>query len=240
MEFIERLMGFQRRVLYQARKASAKDALFFTNIFMSNTNEMFQKYDMSTVMDEYIGLVGECQYNYERIIKDLNKVDGITITNEDSFEHRHNSVFRIGRNWSIFQLQANSIHQTDWNTAFVDGDIYYLQIGSGDIVNAIHIDMKHSIYSSPFMNTTDDATVYWPTVETIRTHFETGGYKAVAIKITKGRKLEEDDVSDTPTPYWPFTKIEYSGNTDYVLPMHCQTYVIPVVLPPYFHYIQFW
>ena len=217
MSIIESLMEFQRRVLFQARNASMKDRLFFTNIFMSNTNEMFQKYDMRPVMNKYIDEVGECINNYEQVLAGLNENETIIIDDSDSFERRHNSVFRIGNNARDIRIDY-SYYRSDVCNCLRENDIYYMLINfnmNPKIINFKHIDMKHSLYSEPFSSTINGITNYWPIVETIRKFYETDDTKVVAIKVTKSLRVSRECGDDGNTcSYHEITKVEYSGETD--------------------------
>ena len=73
--FVKSLLEFNERVLYYGDPRHNKvDPLFFNQIFMSNTDEMFEKYDMSSVMDEYLSDLHQCINNIGMIIS-LSKIN---------------------------------------------------------------------------------------------------------------------------------------------------------------------
>ena len=212
MKFIESLMEFQRRVLFQARADSIKDKLFFTNIFMSNTNEMFQKYDMTPVMNNYIDMVGECIHNYEQVLSGLNEKEEICIDKEDSFESRHNSIFKIKPLIQTRYLQLESAYSTVSNL-FKDDTVYYVSLLENSTVEINFIDPKASVYSEPFNMENKGVTTYWPTLSTILSNISViDGNDVIAFKVTHSVKVFEDEINKTK--FRLITKVEYSSNTE--------------------------
>ena len=65
ISFIRSLVEFNKRVLYAGNMHSNRkynieeinNKIFYNKIFLSNTKEMFEKYDMNPIIDDYIELL---------------------------------------------------------------------------------------------------------------------------------------------------------------------------------------
>jgi len=86
---IQSLMMFNERVLAQGHYIASpdmlslekiKEALFFNMVFISNTEEMISKYDVSMVIDDYSNDCDQVMENLKFITEDLNKFYNIDIS----------------------------------------------------------------------------------------------------------------------------------------------------------------
>jgi len=97
ISFIKSLMEFDKRVLYQGTPRngivydmkSLKEILFFNEVFMSNTNEIFEKHRTTEILDDYVKCLNKYISNVSMIIQHAISVKReLFFTRQDSFERR--------------------------------------------------------------------------------------------------------------------------------------------------------
>lgn len=207
--FINSLMAFNKRVLYNGnidadkmyKMEELKERINFNSIFMNNVDEMFSKYDCTTVINEYIDLLRQYVRNMCNTISCTRKVDPtVVISKKDSFERRLITYNHVSNNiiTSVFPADKSIEYR------FVNGGIYYLsiaEIAQREFIMISFIDPKRAIYDDILMCGFEKHSVYWRTVDCIKAHIqkEYNTIDTIAVRITKS--VKDDNV----------TKVEYSG-----------------------------
>ena len=210
--FIRSLMEFNKRVLCQGMidnvskytMSDLKQKLFFNKVFINNTQEMFQKHNMNSIMDEYIDELRQYINNVNAIISRLTKEnDNIRISREDSFERRLSIEGKTYQQISSkVYININDINLDN----FIDDHIYYISIlDTGDYMIS-YVDMKSAIYRDVISCQMDGYKTYWKTDDCIRDHIRYTFYTidTIAFKITRQAKTNE------------IVKVEYNGSTEFM------------------------
>ena len=192
------LMMFQERVLKKGTPSASNysmeelsNLLDFNDIFLNNTDEMFTKYDCSSVAKDYVKLLNLYIKNISFIIYQMMRINSDNMfTYESSFEKRMKEVLSIRKRFSISNMNIKDINK------LYDG-IYFISI------NDIHmscIEVDKSLYENIF----HDGNIYWKTDDCILDYFNNfynGSF--IAIKIT----TKDDHI----------TKIEYNGDKEVIM-----------------------
>ena len=81
LPFIRSLMEFNKRVLSQGSIENPiydmndlQQKLFFNQVFMGNTHEMFQRYPDSNIMEDYVELLNEYITNVSKVIHTMTTI----------------------------------------------------------------------------------------------------------------------------------------------------------------------
>lgn len=203
--FIKSLMSFNLRVLNNGKHTRTNDIeelqrqFFFNKIFMSNTDEMFEKYNMIEIMDVYIQALGRMIQNVGGILSNIKSVEGITFTREDSFERRFSMNANLKDIFiTQFYQNINEIHYQ-----FESGRIYYLSSFANGSLSISSVDKNRAVYNSYLsMN-----NIYWKTDDCIRDYIneKLNAANTCAIKVTTDRKNKN-----------VITKVEYNGDKRYI------------------------
>ena len=194
ISLVSSLLQFHERVLYYGdpTRNNLNSALFFNQIFASNTDEMFQKYDCTEVYDEYVQYMIKCINNIDRIVKSFH---GTVLEHGDSFENRFATYQAISGSIMTKVVSDNSKYR------FRNGCIYYVGVSGTGERFVSYIDMKRAIYHEPICCQFKDKLVYWKTDECIAEYIarQQNAVHVVAIKVT--------------TNHGHVTKVEYNGST---------------------------
>lgn len=214
ISFIKSLMEFQKRVLYQGMIDSnetytleqLKQILFFNKVFINNTNEMFQKYKMKLVMDEFVECLEMYTRNIALIKEHIEKVIPCKIANlaVTSFEQRLELDKRLPN--QVATLYYNTIDEAKTHK-FINGCIYYISLLQDGSISISFIDPRQPIYKEVISYKYKDADLcYWKTDESVKKYlsYHLPVQDVIAIKIT------------TNTNSGSVTKIEYSGNINFM------------------------
>lgn len=209
ISFIKSLMEFQKRVLFQGTvdenkiytMEQLKELLFFNKIFISNAMEMFQRYDTSEIVDDYIDCLGDYVNNIELIIFHIMKKGNIIISNEDIFEKR--LLIEKELSDQVITRFYKSINYMNYK--FINGSIYYISILQNGYIGISFVDPRRSIYKSTMNYEFKNYTVYWKSddciIEYIQLMYNT--IDTIAVKVTTSDK----DPSIV-------TKVEFKGNIE--------------------------
>ena len=218
ISFIESLMRFNLRVLEMGdleegviyTMQELKEKLFFNQIFMSNTHEMFQKYACNEIIEEYIEGVEEYTDNIDDIINHIENNDVNTrISRYEDFDQRLYSEINIKDDFIVNGILPRG-HKLSYK--FLPDIIYYLTLFEGmDNIVLSFIDPRHHIYDiTPYIKRDHlypGYTIYYKSddciINRISNRFE--GKPTVAIKVTTLR----DDPSMV-------TKVEFNGKKEYM------------------------
>lgn len=208
--FIKSLMEFDKRVLWQGNISSEKkyainelkDKLFFNKIFMSNTQEIFQKYNTSPIIEDYIEGVTQYISNVNKIIAAITKEkDSIRISREDSFERRLSIEGKIPD-----QIISKVFHKNDTiEYKFLNNHLYYLSLFDNENIMISYIDMRSAIYQEVINCQMDGYKLYWKTDDCIRDYIRDKYHSidTIAIRITASMNKSN-----------AVTKVEYNGSTE--------------------------
>lgn len=209
ISFIKSLMEFQKRVLFQGNidenksytMEELKELIFFNKVFINNTMEMFQRYNTSNIVDDYIECLGDYVHNIESIISHIMKKGNIIISNEDVFEKR--LLIEKELSDQVITRFYKSIDQMKYK--FINGAIYYISILENGYIGISFVDPRRSIYKSTMKYEFNDRTVYWKSddciIEYIQLLYNT--IDTIAVRVTTSEK----DPSIV-------TKVEFKGNTN--------------------------
>lgn len=212
ISFIRSLMEFNRRVLYQGiihpKKnytiEDLKKKMFFNNVFMGNMQEVFQRYDTSIIVDDYIEAVGFYTKNVSEIVSNIMITKpNIKISTEDSFEKR----LVIEKTMSDQVMTQFFPSMDDIRYRFINGEIYYISILGNGYVAISFIDPRRSVYHDTLKCNFPDYTLYWKSDDCIKDYIKST-YKTIgtiAVKVT----TSAHDVSEV-------TKVEYNGDTEFM------------------------
>lgn len=209
ISFVKSLMEFQKRVLYQGTldKNSSytmkelKSLIFFNKIFISNTMEMFQKYNMSEVISDYIECIGIYVNNISMIIRNIISKSNIMISNKTSFERR---LF-IEKELSD-QVIVKFYPSIDLiNFKFINGGLYYISILDNGIIAISFVDPRRSVYNITLKQQNDEKIIYWKSDDCIKEyiHLKYNTIDTIAVKVT----VSEKNI---------VTKVEYNGDTKFM------------------------
>lgn len=213
ISFIRSLMEFNKRVLYQGtlhrgktyNMEDLKNKLFFNSVFIGNMQEMFQRYDTSPIVDDYIDSMGAYMSNVSSIIKHASMLKPkIHISREDSFERRI-ATDKMMSDQIISQFYS-SIENASTHK-FINGEIYYVSLLTNGYIAISFVDPRRSVYHELLKCDFEDYTMYWKADDCIKSYihdvYQT--LNTIAIKVTTSLK-ESSGV----------TKVEYSGDTDFM------------------------
>ena len=198
------LMEFNFRVLtngdssdYTDDTAVLLNRLFFNQIFLSNTDEMFEKYSMINMVDVYTRTMTMAYKNISNIIKNLMDITGCTFTREDSFERRYMMNAELDNIYiTNYFTDINSFHYL-----FKTGEIYYLRMNDEGTIALSYVDSRRNVYKKALTYN----NVFWKTDDCIRDHMSSTSEfpYTVAIKVTTLRDNQH-----------VITKVEYNGSTE--------------------------
>lgn len=210
ISFIQSLVEFNRRVLYQGtpdkdRKYSMteiENLLFFNEVFLSNMKEIFSKYNTKDILEKYVDLLSQYISNI-KFIKNLVSMlnPGLVFDKDDSFERR----FAMESTLSNIIIDQHFPLDKPINFKFDSDQLYYVSILDEKYLIISFIDKKMNVYSEPMGCIFKDHKSYWKTDECIRDYIK-NKYQTldtVAITVTTSEK----------NPYI-VTKVEYNGNKE--------------------------
>lgn len=212
LPFVRSLMEFNKRVLsqgsledqsYDMEKLHQK--LFFNQVFMGNTHEMFQRYPDPNIMDDYIESLNEYISNVSNIINWMcHLTNDIRMGTESTFESRL-MIEDFMKDCMItkwYPIQDLSLEAIQNDLMFVDGQICYLSL-YWDMLGVTFIDPKRSIYHNVIHMEFPGYTMYWKTDEAICDYLNRkfGVSNTVAVKPTMS------------TNKGKVTKIEFNGDS---------------------------
>lgn len=193
---VKSLIMFQERVLkngtptaYSYTLEKLSDMLDFNSIFISNTEEIFTKYNCKEILNDYIKLLMIYVKNIDFIIKELMRINSINISNETSFEKRMKEESEFVFRYKVNNIKKSNVIKLESSNQLSDG-IHFLGIKSNSIID---ITFEKSLYDNIY----HDGNTYWKTDEMIReylyNHFKV---PFVVTKITsknnKIKKIEFD------------------------------------------------
>lgn len=173
LPFVRSLMEFNKRVLSQGslheNNASTmldlKERLFFNQVFISNTHEMFQRYPNPDIMDDYVESLNNYIVNIVGIINRMMRIRrDVRIGMESTFESRlmiegFMEDCLITKWYPIEELDLEMIMK---DQMLLDGKIYYLSIYCGQL-GITFIDPKRSVYHNVVHMDFPGYTMYWKT-----------------------------------------------------------------------------
>lgn len=212
LPFVRSLMEFNKRVLsqgsledqsYDMEKLHQK--LFFNQVFMGNTHEMFQRYPDPNIMDDYIESLNEYISNVSKIINWMcHLTNDIRMGTESTFESRL-MIEDFMKDCMItkwYPIQDLSLEVIQNDLMFVDGQICYLSL-YWDMLGVTFIDPKRSIYHNVIHMEFPGYTMYWKTDEAICDYLNRkfGVSNTVAVKPTMS------------TNKGKVTKVEFNGDS---------------------------
>ena len=212
LPFVRSLMEFNKRVLsqgsledqsYDMEKLHQK--LFFNQVFMGNTHEMFQRYPDPNIMDDYIESLNEYISNVSKIINWMcHLTNDIRMGTESTFESRL-MIEDFMKDCMItkwYPIQDLSLEAIQNDLMFMDGQICYLSL-YWDMLGVTFIDPKRSIYHNVIHMEFPGYTMYWKTDEAICDYLNRkfGVNNTVAVKPTMS------------TNKGKVTKVEFNGDS---------------------------
>lgn len=212
LPFVRSLMEFNKRVLsqgsledqsYDMEKLHQK--LFFNQVFMGNTHEMFQRYPDPNIMDDYIESLNEYISNVSKIINWMcHLTNDIRMGTESTFESRL-MIEDFMKDCMItkwYPIQDLSLEAIQNDLMFMDGQICYLSL-YWDMLGVTFIDPKRSIYHNVIHMEFPGYTMYWKTDEAICDYLNRkfGVSNTVAVKLTMS------------TNKGKVTKVEFNGDS---------------------------
>lgn len=209
VSFIKSLMEFNRRVLYQGKvfqgtKYSVDDLnnkLFFNKVFISNMQEMFQKFNTSPIIDDYIDELGQYIGNINGIIAAItSEKDSVKISREDSFERRLSIEGKIADH----VISKTFRSAKDVSYTFLNDNIYYLSLFDNGNVMVSYIDMRSAVYQEVINCQMNGYKLYWKTDDCVRDYIRDVymPIDTIAIRVTTSMKNGS------------VTKVEYNGSTE--------------------------
>ena len=207
VSYLYSLMQFNKRVLGQGfvdpdKKYSIEDLkklLFFNKIFLSNMEEVFEKYDTFSIIDDYIECIKQYASNINLIINKFMKITPCIITNKDSFEKRFATEIRIKHD--LINRKFRSIY--DVNYQFNSNQLYFIsRFKNGNILIST-IDPSKDIFDNPISCNNGKFILYWLTDDCIR-DFIKRRYNVEETIVIKPSISNSDNT---------ITKVEYNGNS---------------------------
>lgn len=199
--FENALLQFNQRVLCNGRSVGTinnietlSNQLFFNQIFMSNTDEMFEKFSMIDYIHDYVESVKLVHLNLGNILTNVMRICNVTFTREDSFERRYMMNSELGDMvMTEFYQDINSVHYR-----FNSGELYYISTFENGTIGVSHVDKKRNVYQKPL----EYNGVFWKTEDCIRDYIK-DQLKADTTTIVKVTSLRDNQNV--------ITKVEYSG-----------------------------
>ena len=205
---IRSLMAFNRRVLEQGTPGNPmgindinqlSELLFFNVVFGSNMDEMFQKYDMTKFMDEYVEMCQQRTRNINAIIHRFNMIAGdAVIVNADTFENRILfEKYRSSMEWEVVGWNDESLRQPIQNVMYhVAGD------QDDKMMNVMAIYPPAAIYDAPLSANLNGRAFYWKTDFVIRSA-NAHGTPIMTFRVTRSNDRKSG---------FKITKVEYTGD----------------------------
>lgn len=205
-------MEFNKRVLYQGTMCvgnnygmeDLKSKLFFNNIFINNMQEVFQRYDTSIIIDDYIESLGTYTSNINGIIRHATTLKpSIKLSLDDSFEKRL-TIEKIMDDQVMTKFFPTN---EDIKYKFINGEIYYISLLVNGYLAISFVDPRRSVYHDILKYNTTEGTVYWKSDDCIKEyiHMTYQTIDTIAIRVTNSEKDPFD-----------VTKVEYNGNTEFM------------------------
>lgn len=212
MPFIRSLMEFNKRVLYQGMVSpnkrytmqDLKSKLFFNTVFLNNMQEVFQRYDPSIIIDDYIEYLGLYTKNVSSIINRISVIKtNVKITNDDSFEKR--LAIETSMNDQVMTQFYPPVDNIGYH--FINGGVYYISVLENGYIAISMVDSRRSVYHDALKCDFQDYTLYWKSDDCIKSYIKKlyRTIDTIAIKVTTSTK----DPSD-------ITKVEYNGDTEFM------------------------
>jgi len=203
-------MQFNKRLLDQGfvdpdKSYSLKELynlFFFNRIFLSNMEEVFEKYDTLPIVEDYIEGIKSYATNMNFIIKKFMQLVPCVITNKDSFEKRFATENRIKH--EIINRKFKSIYDVIYQ--FNSNQLYYISKYKDGSILISTIDPTKDIYNNPISCNNGEFTLYWRTEKCIA-DFIKRKYNIVDILIIKPSVSNIDNT---------ITKVEYNGSDDFM------------------------
>ena len=157
ISFVKSLIQFDRRVLnqgvlnnsnYSAEELDNK--LFFNNVFISNTDEIFERHNCSEILSDYVECLREYKKNINMIKRHIFEID---------------KSIKVGNDVTLVMEKMHDVlgdvNPTQIDTEkMVNGRIYFISPKRGVMVD---IDPKHPVYSQPIIVNHH----YYPTMSSI-------------------------------------------------------------------------
>ena len=144
---ISSLMDFNRRVLDRGTPrninqitdvSTLSDLLFFNTVFSSNTEEMFQKYNMTPAIDEYIDLCTQRTQNIRAILKQFCMIcKDVAISDYDCTESR----LAVEKHISQLEMEGMNL-PAHFNSELIHDAIYMAERIGENYINLIYVDPK--------------------------------------------------------------------------------------------------
>lgn len=203
---VSSLIKFQKRVLEKGTPTardysldSLKDLLDFDSIFLSNTDEMFEKYNCKEIAAEYVNLLHQYIRNVGFIISAFNKVNpsGIKFTYQSSIEKRITEVSKFKDRYKLdwyntLPASLNELNNGIYYVAFRDygyNSIRIFQFDKSLYETSLHSDM-----------------IYWKTDDMILEYMNSSNVfmngmitKFIEIKVThKGLNAQKIEYNGDP------------------------------------------
>lgn len=205
---ISSLMDFNRRVLDRGTPrnisqitdvSTLSDLLFFNTVFSSNTEEMFQKYNMTPAIDEYIDLCTQRTQNIRAILKQFCMIcKDVVISDYDCTESR----LAVEKHISQLEMEGMNL-PAHFNSELIHDAIYMAERIGENYINLIYVDPHSTIMTEPLTYTANGRTIYWKTDAVIRNRLRIAGTKEiVTFRVT--RNQEKGDMN--------ITKVEFDGD----------------------------
>ena len=148
---VKSLIMFQERVLkngtptaYSYTLEKLSNMLDFNSIFISNTEEMFTKYNCKEILNDYIKLLMIYVKNIDFIIKELMRINSINISNETSFEKRMKEENEFVFRYKVNNIKKSNVIKLESSNQLSDG-IHFLGIKSNSIID---ITFEKSLYDN--------------------------------------------------------------------------------------------
>lgn len=240
ISFIQGLMRFNQRVLSMGEieedvvysMEELKEKLFFNKIFMSNTQEMFQKYACDEVLPDYIESLDEYVGNIDSIINKMEELDlTIRVTRAYSFEQALFNEINIGDDCIINQAYPL---KDKIQYPFLNNVIYYLTLLNEYSVMLSYVDPRRSIYGkAPSYSYNNEYIIYCKSDDCVRNkiYYQFHQRPTVAMKVTSIRDAKiGSDLNSM------ISKVEYSGEIGAIRDMmKIFPDDVPVIRNPYIY-----
>lgn len=222
-QFLYSQMSFNERVLEQGRvtkgrsysASELKQLMFFNDVFTSNCDELFEKYDMlSNVITQYIGCMQMYSLNLKGIVDCLKYQYGINISHQGSFESRWTTVMRAKQ----YAITTYHDPRLGIQFPFENGRMYFI-CRWNDRLAITTFDPNTSVFESPISCNYSDGTVYWKTdeclMDMVKSMFDTESVLGVSVirhkeaphTITKVHYIGDQKLLDEIRPLFGYKSI---------------------------------
>lgn len=189
---------FNRRVLAMGELTgdendpeTLRDRLKFNLIFRSNSEELFQRHNVSRLTGDYLGDLKVSNENIESLIDQLPQLH----TKLD-FEARLTTIRRLAHQLSSCRLGIGGMVEVNWQ----DGKLYYLTPCEDGSLIVTSADMKGHVYDVPIMyHDADGEIVAWRTEDCILDYLGRLFGPTIAVRPTVSRDTRR------------LTKLEFHG-----------------------------